>query len=244
MAKAGIPMQPSRIASVLGCGEDDARELTRVMMDAGELLLLSEDFYFHAGVADALAKRLTDWLNDYLDRRPLRFGAQKKEAAQVLFPEMEQKEQRVFFQYLEDAGLFEQNETLIRPAGRADAIGEKHGAMIDAVRALYNESPFSPPPWAEASAAAGIPPADRDEIFQWFIRGGEWVRLSDEAVITQYGINEAEKLLRAASPDGSFTLAEARDLLGTTRKWAQLLGEYFDQTKATTWDGERRYWKS
>ena len=55
-------------------------------------------------------------------------------------------------------------------------------------------------------------------------------------------VKKAEELLRAASAQGGFSLAEARDTLGCPRKYAQQIVEYFDLMKITRWDGERRFW--
>jgi hypothetical protein len=44
-------------------------------------------------------------------------GRAEKEAAQAVFPVMEQKEQQAFFLYLLTFGEFEQDEKIIRPAG-------------------------------------------------------------------------------------------------------------------------------
>jgi len=52
---------------------------------------------------------------------------------------------------------------------------------------------------------------------------------------------EAEARLRAALASGhSISLAEYRDLLGTTRKYAQGLLEYFDRQRVTRRIGDRR----
>jgi selenocysteine-specific elongation factor len=214
------------------------------MADDGGLLSLPEGFYISAAAAESLDKKLAAWLSDYLGRHPLRLGAPKQEAAQSVFPWIEPKGQRAYFLYLASVGAYGQNETLIWPADWAPVVSGRQNAQIEAVRAMYGESLFTPPSWAEAAAAADIPPGEQDEILQWFLRSGELLSLSEDVVFTRQAIVEAERLLRASAPDGSFTLAEARDLLGATRKWAQLLAEYFDQTKATYRDGERRYWRA
>jgi selenocysteine-specific elongation factor len=82
---------------------------------------------------------------------------------------------------------------------------------------------------------------EQGEFLQWFLRSGEMIRLSDDVIYARSALEAAEHLLREKAP-GGFTLAEARDMLGTTRKFAQQMGEYFDLTKVTYWDGERHFW--
>jgi hypothetical protein len=107
--------------------------------------------------------------------------------------------------------------------------------VIGAIREIYSVSPFAPQPWSETVAALGIPVKEQGEYLQWFQRSGEMVRVSDDIVYT----NRA----RENSTDGGFTLAEARDRLGTNRKAAHNICAYFDLIKLTYWDREKHYWR-
>jgi selenocysteine-specific elongation factor len=49
-----------------------------------------------------------------------------------------------------------------------------------------------------------------------------------------------EELLAALAEAGSISLAEYRDRLGTTRRYAQALLEYFDRKRVTRRTGDRR----
>jgi selenocysteine-specific elongation factor len=243
MAGEGLPWQLPRIASCLRIGEKEAGELTASMAGGGDLLPLPDGFFFPAEAAAILREKLSAWLAEYLSRRPLRSGAPKQEAAQALFPRMGQREQRVFFQYWEAGCGFMQDEKLIWPEGWAPVADEKHAAMIEALRSLLGQSPFAPPSWSEAAGAAGVPPAEQSELFQWLLRKGEIAGEAEGTVFAGSALEEAERRIRADYPEGGFRLAEVRDLLGTTRKYAQQLCEYFDQIKVTYRDGEKRYWR-
>jgi hypothetical protein len=113
---------------------------------------------------------------------------------------------------------------------------------MDRLRALFEETPLTPPRWSEAVAALQIPEREQSEILTWFLRSGELVRLSDDAVISRKALTEAEETLRSGTAGEPFTLAQARDLLGCPRKQAQQIMEHFDLIKLTRWDGEARHW--
>ena len=231
-----------QIASLLQISVGQAQELVRDMTDSGKLLSMPDGFYFPRILAEKSWESLLSWLHKYFAARPMRFGAPKKEAAQAIFPKMEQKQLRSLFQYLEGVEAFEQDDTTIRPAGRKPVVTDGQLRIIAAVSDLYDKSPFSPPLWSEAAAAAGIPVKEQGEFLQWFLRGGEMVRVSDDVIYMRKALDTAEALLRDASSNGGFSLAEARDVLGTTRKFAQQICEYFDLTKLTYWDRERHRW--
>ena len=241
MIRDGDLWQAPRIAACLQISVTDAVALANDIVSDGRLLALSDGFFFPASEAEKLCEKLSLWLGDYFARWPMRFGASKKEVAQVHFPKMDQKQQRVLFQYLGGISDFKQDEKMIWPAAWEPVINEAQLKTIDAVRSLYAQTPYAPPKWSEAVAELSISPKEQGEFLQWFLRGGEMVSLSYDVVYTLSALEEVEKKLRKDFP-GGFSLAEARDMLGTTRKFAQQIGEYFDLTKVTYWDGERHFW--
>ena len=243
MSKDGLPWQLADITSCMQTGAEEALALAEELTDDGRLLELSDGYYFPSESMSVLCEKLKKWLGDYFDRWPMRFGAPRKEAAQALFARMDQKQQRTIFLYMDGTGLFEQDEKSIWPAGWKPDISDEQAKVIDAVRELYARTPFSPPTWADAVAELGIPAKSQAAFLQWFISSGELVRLSDEILYTRGSLEEIERVLRAAFPDG-YTLAEARDKLGVNRNSAQRVAEYFDLIKLTYWDRERHFWRS
>ena len=241
MTRDGQLWQLPRIVSALQINEADAGKLAQNLVENGELLQLQDGYLFPAASAKKLCDKLTAWLEDYFAKWPMRFGAPKKEAAQVHFPKMEQKQQRAIFQYLSIHGGYEQDDRMIWPAGWKPIVNAQQLSVIDKVRAMFCETPFSPPLWSDVVSALNINAKEQGEYLQWFLRSGEMTRLSDDVIYTRTALDDAERLLREKFP-GGFTLAEARDTLGTTRKFAQQMGEYFDLNKVTYWDGERHFW--
>jgi selenocysteine-specific elongation factor len=243
MSRDGQPWQLAGIASCLQIGASEAESLAAELTEEDKLLSLIDGYFFPTEQMNALCEKLGDWLKDYSARWPLRFGAPKKEAAQVHFPKMDQKQQRALFQYLDGTDMFVQDDKLIWPAGWKPMIGDKQSEIIAAVRGIYAVSPFAPQPWTETVAELDIPAKEQGEYLQWFQRSGEMVRVSDEIVYTSRALEDAERILRENSTDGGFTLAEARDWLGTNRKAAHQICSYFDLIKLTYWDREKHYWR-
>ena len=242
MSKDCQPWSSDDIATCLQIGVNEAWSLIQGLVNAGEMMALIDGYFLPLKQANALCDRLTNWLRDYFERWPLRYGASKKEVAQGVFPRLDQKRQRAMFQYFDETGLFKQDEKAIWNSEWMPDLSGKQGEFIRLVRMMYAKSPFAPPLWSEAVAESGIPAKEQGEYLQWFLREGELVRLSDDIIYSRNALDEAERILRLNSPDGGYSLAEARDVLGTTRKFAYQIGEYFDSIKLTRWDGERHYW--
>ena len=242
MTRDGTMMQLAGIASYLQIADTEADALVREMVNDGTMLELQDGFYYTAASMEKLRGRILPWLDEYFSKWPMRFGVQKKEIAQSHFPKMEQRQQRALFQYMGGAGAFEQDDRMIWPAGWTPVVSTGQAAFISEIRSLYNETPFSPPLWSDAVSKVSIPAKEQGEFLQWFLRSGEMIRLSDDVIYANVALADAETLLREKFPEG-FTLAEARDMLETTRKYAQQIGEYFDLIKVTYWDGEKHFWR-
>jgi selenocysteine-specific elongation factor len=92
--------------------------------------------------------------------------------------------------------------------------------------ARLKEAGFEPPTIAELGAAAAELPALRD--------AGRAVRVGRTLAYHPEPLAEIERRVRAViARDGSITLAQLRDELGTSRKFAQALLEHFDGARVT-----------
>ena len=242
MVKDGLPWQISGIASSLQASAENAEKISAQLVESGELLPLGDGFYFPTASMNKLIEKLEAWLKDYSAKWPMRFGSPKKEAAQIILPAMDQKQQRVVFQYLGSLDKFEQDEKIIRIAGWMPKISGAQEKLISEIQAVYDKSPLTPPTWTDVAAELGIPTKEQGELLQWFHRSGKLIRVADDVHYTPGALHEAEKILRENAP-GGYTLGQARDLLGTNRKYAQKIGEYFDLIKLTYWDGDKHFWK-
>ena len=242
MTRSGVPWQTANIASCLQCSAEDAEKIANELCGDGSILALADGYFFPSASMVVLCEQLENWLYDYSSRWPMRFGAPKKEVSQALFPKFDQKQQRALFQFLNEDSKFEQDEILISPANRKPVINQNQAKVIDSIRDIYSQTPLTPPTWTEVTASLSIPAKEQGEYLQWFIRSGELIRVADDVHYTPQALEEAERILRTSAPDG-YTLAEARDILGTSRKYAQKIGEHFDLIKLTYWDGEKHFWK-
>jgi selenocysteine-specific elongation factor len=100
-------------------------------------------------------------------------------------------------------------------------------AAVDAVRARLAADPFGAPEVPEL-AAAGLGPKELAAA----VRSGQLVRIA-EAVYLAPGIAEAARA-RLAALEQPFTVSQARQAWGTTRRVAVPLMEWLDAQRVTT----------
>jgi len=102
---------------------------------------------------------------------------------------------------------------------------------------------FQPPDPASFAAGAGGNAASLKDIYEVAIAEGLLVRVTNEIYLHAEMAEQMRTRLKDKLANGvGATVAEIRDLLGTTRKYAIPLCEYLDRTGLTRRDGDLRYW--
>jgi len=84
------------------------------------------------------------------------------------------------------------------------------------------------------------PEAEQPELLLWLCEQGILIKLAEGIFFHARAIAAARDTLSCFRGTKGFTLAEARDALSTSRKYALLLLEYFDHNKTTKRIGEKR----
>ena len=97
------------------------------------------------------------------------------------------------------------------------------------------------PTVAVAAEAAGLAPRDAQRIVDALVREGRLVRVGEDLYYPPERLDPLmSRLVDAMKQAGQLTLAEARDLLGTSRRYAQALLEHMDSEGLTLRVGEAR----
>jgi selenocysteine-specific elongation factor len=110
--------------------------------------------------------------------------------------------------------------------------------QVEQLLRQFRDQPFSPPGRAEAEAQVG------GEALSALVEQGILVRVgsaADMALFLRESYDEAvRKLLAYLREHGTMTAAEARDVLGTTRKYILPLLEHLDERRITRRTGDER----
>lgn len=122
------------------------------------------------------------------------------------------------------------------PAHRV-ALDLTAAAARQALLADLARSPFTPPHLAEAASRAGASPA----LVRELEAAGDLVRLGPDLAVPPATLEAAvRRLASAAAVEGPLTAARAKEVLGTTRKYALPLLEELDRRGRTRRTGDVR----
>jgi selenocysteine-specific elongation factor len=128
-----------------------------------------------------------------------------------------------------------ENGTLISLLSHKVTFDSAQQAKVTGMMRKFAASPFGPPSVKDCQAEVG------DEVFAALIESGELTAVSQEVVFRSVDYEAmVAKVKSAIQQNGQITLAEARDLLATTRKYVQALLEHLDAVGVTMREGDAR----
>jgi selenocysteine-specific elongation factor len=221
----------SRFVSEADLRANAPDDVVAALAEQGEIRFLGESVGRTVGasaVVDLTRARLLDAVDRHHHERPLDPGMPRELLRQTLGLD------RVAL----DAVIADHPELVdehahVQRTGFEIRLDDAQQAILDRFVESLSVAGFQPP----AADEAGVPP----ELVQAMIAMGSIVPVGGGIVFLPERIAEAETVLRTAlARSDSISLAEFRDLLGTTRKYAQTLLEYFDRQRVTRRVGERR----
>ncbi len=218
-----------------------AEEALKELIADGRLILLEGGAPSIS--SDILAIALPHWnslqdkvfqvIDTYHKQFPLRRGISREEVKSKL-----KLTPRVFNAAI---GFFTQNSLLVDSRGsvaRASHEIKLNGqdqAKVNGLMRRFAENPFSPPNVKECQAEVG------EEIFNALIEMNELFTVSSDVVFRKQDYELIIKKIRAELEEKEImTLAEVRDMLNTTRKYAQALLEHLDAINVTVRAGDAR----
>jgi selenocysteine-specific elongation factor len=125
--------------------------------------------------------------------------------------------------------------TLVRLSGFEPRLTPQQERAVDGVLARFDAEPFAPPLRAEVEAELGA------ELVALLVERGTLVRVGETLLFSRAAYDEAVRMLVAAlRAQGTLTVASARDLLGTSRKYVLPLLEHLDERRITLRRGDDR----
>ena len=138
---------------------------------------------------------------------------------------------------LEAEGVVQETATEVALAGHRPALSAEQREVAVAIQRALEAQPFSPPLLEELRQRYRLTPP----LLQYLIDAGELVRLSDDVVFSSQAVELALDRFRTyLRGNPGLSVAAARDLLASSRKYVLPLLEWLDQKKITRRVGDDR----
>jgi len=184
---------------------------------------------------DRLMARAWEALAAYHQRYPLRGGMPREELRSRLGLDPAMANQVI--DHAVSEGQLASTATLVRLPGFSVSLSPDQSRAVDQVLAAFRANPSSPPTLAQVEETLGA------DLLQYLIDDGRLVKVSDEVLFEADALARMQErvveLLRR-QPDG-VTVAQVRDLLDTSRRYALGLLEELDRRRVTRRVGDVRH---
>jgi selenocysteine-specific elongation factor len=234
------PLTEAEIAREANLRADAIESTLQSLLERGELLRVARPFaYVDAQESQRLLDRVLTFVSEQHRSEPWAMGSTSLALARALSVE-EPLILRILSAYAEEGRIAQRAGYFALP-DHTPKLSTEQQAFFEERVAIDPQSPFAPTPLAQVVAAVkqsritGIAKA-----FDTLLAKGALVKVGDELYRgTQIAQIRArvEQFLRA---DKQMTMAQFRDLIGTSRKYAVPLLEWFDARGITVRSGDFR----
>ncbi len=209
---------------------DEAQKAIDLLVSQGKLVVIGRGgnpLFFTSSGWERMVKKAKSVLQNYYQKFPARSGMQKGELSNKLrlsphSPVMEK---------LFHDGVLVENGAIVRLPSYQIQLDKNQQAQIDTFLRSLDQNPYSPP------GDVAIEP----DLLNLLIGQQKVVKVSEGIVFSRAAYDEmVNKIIEYAKAQGKVTLAEVRDMFGTSRKYAKPLLEYMDEKKLTRRIGDER----
>jgi selenocysteine-specific elongation factor len=199
----------------------------------GERLVRSNAYLVSNPGWQRLTERIRRLLSDYHQQYPLRVGMPRQELRSRLGLDGPLAN-AVIERAIAEGHVVGEGENLRLPDHRV-VFSPAQQEQIDRLLAAFGASPYTPPSVAEAEAMVGA------DVLYALIEQGTLVRVSEDVLFLADTYREmVERITAHLRAHGSITVAQARDMLQTSRKYALALLEHLDDIRVTKRVGDER----
>ena len=221
--------------------ETGNREIERCI-EEGKLVELEDGTILAASKFQMMTDCLIQLLQEYHESNPLAEGMPKQELQSRLRDTWHVQEDKIILgavHRLMNLGTLTDCGKTVSMQGFEAVLTPEQEKLKERIAGIYKDAGIEIPKNDEIYAL------DSDKrvinaIFDRLYKEGVLVKVDPSYNISQEGWNRVAAAARTAGAEGSFVLADFRDTLNTSRKYASVYLAALDRAGITVFDGERR----
>jgi len=198
-------------------------------------------YYLSTQGLEIIYEQIATTITRYIEKYPLRSGHPKEDMRTRLFGKFNPKVFNTMIKYFEEERRIISKNNLLSIPGYLPKPGEKEKQIITTIKIIMKDRLFTPPGLDEISTASGLPETELSEIIAYLIDQGELIKINESLYFSKAAIEKGQELLNEYfAREKELTLAVARDIFDTSRKYALPLIEYYDRMHFTRRVGDIR----
>lgn len=225
--------------------EEEVRRQIEAMTEVRAFAAEGEKVYTTEAKWRALKERIFELLRHFHGAHPLAPGMDMEELRAKLPYSIPPRLFRDLVEILAQEKIVAREGNLLRLPGHRVQLGAEEKTLMERIKKLLGQNPLQPPELKQIEKDLG---ADRDKlsaVIRLMEREGSIVRVATDLYFLSDRVDKVKALLyKELSERGEITAASFRDLLGSSRKYAIALLEYFDREGTTVRIGDIRRLKA
>ncbi|MDD2510585.1 MAG: selenocysteine-specific translation elongation factor [Syntrophomonas sp.] len=220
--------------------EQIKEELEQLLLDEKVGDLKNGEYMSNRGLKK-INEEIRERLKEYHRQYPLRAGYPREEMRSRFFKSINTRSFNAIMKCLEDRGSINSQNNQLRLAGYSPEPGEKESHAIEKIRALMDKELFTPPSLEDLKQQLELNEENFGEVISYLLNQGLLIKLSGDIFFSTRAIEEGKKILEEHfSREKELSLATARDLFNTSRRYTLPLLEYYDKSRFTRRIGDIR----
>ena len=211
------------------------------LIESGALLTVAGDMAAHRDHLTLLGEKCRGILSAYHAENPLHAGMRKDELRTRLLPGFDQHVTDRVAELLGELKFVRIDGAFVANAGFRVSVSGGQARIRSEIVKIYSESGLTPPSVGEIALKFEKDKKTFGQVFEALIKEGELVALTPQICLHRdHYLWASEEFTRLAENKNEVTLGEFRDALGTSRKYAVAILEYFDRRGFTKKTGDAR----
>ena len=233
----GTPQGVHEIALKLGRCEPEVAEVVADLLCDGSLAAIvreKPEKFLHTTVCERLADGLVAGVRAYFETNPFRPTMPFSDVRAEFLEESDAPALKLILDQLIDKGVLYRKEAEIGLAGREAKANPVQDDLRARIEGIFRIARFATPLEDEVFSRLDLNLTLFKKTLDGLIRDGRLVRLAPKVTYHREALEAArEAVAGLIERHGSVTIAELRDRLNLSRKYAQAILEYFDKTGLT-----------
>lgn len=229
------------ITKKTGSTTELVEESLKTLKEDNSIYDLRKDEYISIYGLELIRSTITKTLNDYHNRFPLRLGYPKEDMRSRFFSTINIKSFNLILNYFEENEILTSQHNLLKLVDYKIVPNVRQQEIITQTMAELEAQLFSPPALAEIGEKLSIAEDEFIEIINYLMAENMVIKISPDIYCANSAIEKGKELLKEYfTKEKELSLATARDLFNTSRKYALPLLEYYDRMRYTRRVGDVR----
>ena len=204
---------------------------------------MQKNIFIHKTFFDGIVPFITDTLKAFHKSNALTEGLSKEELKSRLTQKLygaEAKSIDVFYDYLIEKKVIKEKEGLTSLYSFTPKQNSDNKQEVQNILSLYKEAGFAMPKTDDTINKSKNAKTTR-QLLEKLVKDGELIKITPAYYMHRECYENALELLKDfIQKNGSITLADFRTLMNSSRKYTQMILEYFDSRHITKLADDRR----